>query len=110
MATNIAKDTNNRRTEAGRESTVCDFEANGGKGTMCLFMESYLQEDRKKGIRVNSVVDLTTFEEKYALVSYHGSAGDKGLVLNFCPFCGYDLKAYYKRRGMKTRKVEELEA
>lgn len=48
--------------------------------------------DAGGGVRIAQLVKLTTFEASRQIVILHsGRHNKKGIVMNFCPFCGTDL-------------------
>lgn len=69
-----------------------------GADSVCSSLASRLNDPytRQKGFRSQHTVNLKTDEERFLGVSYHTSAGDKGLMLNYCPFCG-GQPGYFER-------------
>ena len=56
-----------------------------GIDSMCAFMEKRLTDDRA-GFR--SIHTINGNRMRWRGVSYHESATDRGLLVNFCPWCG----------------------
>ncbi|MCP3684720.1 MAG: hypothetical protein GY861_18790 [bacterium] len=52
-----------------------------------------------KGLNTVTIVNLEVNEPKRVLPIYRSKAREGGTVLNFCPFCGTDLK-------MRRREVD----
>lgn len=60
-----------------------------GRAQFCHAMEPRLQGGMySKGINAGHMMNFKTGEDLDPLVVYKTSAGDKGLVLNYCPWCG----------------------
>jgi len=59
-------------------------------GEYCEMLKSKLENTNEtiKGIVPITVVNLKTFEDRHVGLCYRKSTTDKGLILNFCPFCG----------------------
>jgi hypothetical protein len=60
--------------------------------TWCSTLSERFSHDRRAGFHVLEVVDVeklgATMETRVVGVYYKESAKDKGMMLNFCPFCG----------------------
>lgn len=61
------------------------------KKSYCALMRSMLSEPNRKGIAAVQVANLTTGKVRIAGVAYKRSEKDRGLFLNFCPWCGKGL-------------------
>ena len=59
----------------------------------CRFLDERMDyfQNKSKGFRYAQFRNMNTHERTRDLVSYHMSSQDKGLVLNYCPFCGEEL-------------------
>lgn len=61
---------------------------------------------KKKGLLVSTFMNVDTGKFTGQMLVYAtGKKDDKGLVVNFCPFCGfsfYDLHNAGKRVGLKS--------
>lgn len=59
----------------------------------CKSLDSKLNDPgtRQKGIRFLEFMNLDTFTRSRDLVSYHLNSKDKGVILNYCPWCGEKL-------------------
>jgi hypothetical protein len=57
----------------------------------CTMLKKYLRQDdgtRHKGLAVYEMADATDPDWSGTAIVYHASHRDKGIILNFCPFCG----------------------
>lgn len=54
-----------------------------------------------KGFIKHDFMDMETGKETGSIISYSKGKGDKGLALNFCPFCGFSFYDMY-RKGKKV--------
>lgn len=58
---------------------------------MCRFLEMYVT-DGGKGLRTVQTIKLDPapdeLETKWRGVAYHPTARDRGIIINFCPWCG----------------------
>jgi len=43
------------------------------------------------GIVSWNIINVTTGKRKPSLIGYKANRKDKGLVFNYCPWCGYDM-------------------
>ena len=62
-----------------------------GKKTLCKTLVSFLQDRDAKGIVVWDLVNIETLEQTRRLVGYKEDRKAKGLLFNFCPWCGGKL-------------------
>jgi hypothetical protein len=75
------------------EAVTCDL----SKERMCWAMESVVQNNPfgsvvdAKGLSMFKPYNSRTGEFRFAAIIYKTKARDKGLALNFCPFCGAKL-------------------
>jgi hypothetical protein len=51
-----------------------------------------------KGFILNEFLEMSTGEESGMIISYSTGKGDRGLALNYCPFCGFSFHALYKNK------------
>lgn len=56
-----------------------------------------------KGIVGVQLINMQTLERTRYLVAYQSGPKDRGLVLNYCPWCGGSLKARQKMRKKEPR-------
>ncbi len=59
----------------------------------CKTLDSKLNDydSRGKGLNFMVLKDMETFERTRDLICYRMKAKDKGLILNFCPWCGEQI-------------------
>lgn len=75
------------------EPVTCDLT----KDRLCAAMESVIQNNPfgsvvdAKGLSTFKPYNSKTCEFRFAAIIYKTKAKDKGLALNFCPFCGAKL-------------------
>ena len=71
-----------------------------GKGTWCLSLDRVFTEENTKGINPVRITSAVTGKSQIIGVAYRTSVRpskkDPGVMFNFCPFCGADLKALLK--------------
>jgi hypothetical protein len=61
----------------------------------CLTLDRMLAEEanaHKAGLVVFALTNMLTGDSRVAGVVCKRSARDNGVLLNFCPFCGHDLR------------------
>lgn len=68
------------------------------KDEFCVAMDKYCDvDDNYRGIHSLVPFDLETGMPSDSLyIYYRNKKADKGIVFNFCPWCGADLKAFQK--------------
>lgn len=72
-----------------------------GRGIICPTLSKRLQDGHhSKGLNSLFMVNVETGKELPALLAYKCAANDKGIVLNFCPFCGVSLNLEYRTPPM----------
>jgi hypothetical protein len=69
-----------------------------GRQQFCDMLNERLGDGHSKGLNYNHVVNFRTGADLDPIVSYRTSANDKGLLLNFCPWCGRSLNRVYRKR------------
>ena len=57
----------------------------------CHVLNSRLQETNKKGFVLYCLTDIKTGKTTRRMPGYKTQINDKGMVLNYCPFCGTEL-------------------
>ena len=50
-----------------------------------------------KGFIKHDFMEMKTGEETGSIIAYSKGKGDKGLALNYCPFCGFSFYDLYQR-------------
>ena len=62
-------------------------------GKYCNSLRDRIQESnsRQKGIVPINIITLTSHEITHVGLCYKQSSKDKGLMLNYCPFCGQKI-------------------
>ncbi len=68
--------------------------------TLCQAMLSRADYGSRRGLRLITVLNLKTHKERFGGICHHLNAQDKGLMVNFCPWCGGDVQVW-KNRGEK---------
>ena len=73
----------------------CTAKNGGYSATQCGALKhavSYGVHGRSKGLFAGSIIDLKTEESLGTAIIIKSEAIPKGLYLNFCPFCGGELR------------------
>lgn len=63
----------------------------------CKALADRIQPAHSKGFALLSIVNLGRAMKSWGFLVYKKSPSDRGIVLNYCPFCG---KALYNERGV----------
>jgi hypothetical protein len=63
----------------------------------CDFLRERLQSPNKKGLCEARLINVKTGKHTRSLFFYKSSTADKGVVLNFCPFCGFQFTYEVKK-------------
>lgn len=65
----------------------------GGKLLLCPTMMDHADRapSHKKGLSYVVVADIATLEYATYGIVYKKTANDRGLMLNYCPWCGADI-------------------
>jgi hypothetical protein len=71
------------------ESQPCYVE--DGELKMCVGLQGVVEYSCRKGIKSQMFMNFKTGKSWYALIALSGDYVKKGLVMNFCPFCGEDI-------------------
>ena len=71
----------------------------------CPTLEKFTQagEGKPKGLAFFNVIDINTLQIKTLGVIYREKPKDNGILLNYCPFCGKDLRPF-RADSMKKEK------
>lgn len=71
-----------------------------GKGSWCPGLDRVFTEENSKGINPVRITSAVTGKSQIIGVAYKASRKptkkDPGVMFNFCPFCGANLKALLK--------------
>lgn len=70
-------------------SRKCHIE--NGEPVLCSGLAAVTESDCRKGVKCELFLDFKTGEEWHLFVVYSGDYVKKGLVMNYCPFCGEDI-------------------
>jgi hypothetical protein len=54
---------------------------------------------RAKGIVIHALVNVETLEPSRRMYAVRSGDHPKGVLLNFCPFCGVDISAPFKNES-----------
>lgn len=67
----------------------------------CKSMDRYARPmfDGYRGIFFVVLTNLKTFKERCIGMKMQNGQKDRGLMLNFCPFCGGDIQGWDKPKG-----------
>jgi hypothetical protein len=83
--------------------TQQDYKKCNAKGYCKWLLERCESFDHKrKGLLISNLINLDTHKLTGSLLTYSTGRKDRGLVVNYCPFCGfsfYDLHKKGKRVG-----------
>lgn len=71
-----------------------------GRAIVCPPLGRRLGDGHVKGFNALQIIDMRTGEDLTPVLVYKLSPWDKGLVLNFCPFCGSELNLDYQLKEM----------
>lgn len=71
-----------------------------GRDIVCPPLKRRLGDGQLKGFNALQIIDMRTGEDLTPVLVYKLSPRDKGLVLNFCPFCGSKLNLDYQLKEM----------
>lgn len=58
----------------------------------CVYLLDRLGSPFIKGFSATQVINLKTSKTRSIGIKYKTSAKDRGLMLNFCPWCGGDIR------------------
>lgn len=67
-------------------------------GTTCTALSERIGDQYAKGITSLTVFNLGTFQVSWHPIVYKKTPQDKGLLLNYCPWCGGRLNLKAKKR------------
>lgn len=77
------------------EFTPCKVE--NGVVKLCKTLLSAVEIDKRKGLSVSEFVNVNTGETtRTAVVVRSGDHSKRGIILNFCPFCGESIGHQFK--------------
>lgn len=78
------------------EYKKCEIVENGI--VMCEGLESsiqdYYQKSRSKGLIHTTLTNFKTNKQRVLIVLKSGQHNPKGVIVNYCPFCGVDIRMY----------------
>lgn len=87
------------------ERTKCVVE---GDALLPCWALARADDDGRKGLRSRQIVDLRTGTITSTLVAIHsGDFVKKGIVANYCPFCGADIASHLTKRPSDTTTARE---
>lgn len=58
----------------------------------------------KKGLSILNILHIPSGKIRVRIAMYKVSSTDRGLVLNFCPWCGFDFSKRTDRKYFKNEK------
>ncbi len=67
-----------------------------GKGSHCKALQNNLCEANRPGLACLITINLKNGQEQLRGVYYKRLERDKGVMLNYCPFCGADLRPMHE--------------
>lgn len=67
----------------------------------CKYLLERLGSTFTKGFSATEVINLETSKTRSIGIKYKTSAKDRGLMLNFCPWCGGDIQ-YRETKAVKS--------
>jgi hypothetical protein len=56
-----------------------------------------LADGRYKGLQHFLLFNIKTGKSRYAGIVYRKKANDKGIMLNFCPWCGAEIQFWKEK-------------
>ena len=67
---------------------------------LCERLNDYVEapNPKGKGLKEYILTNFKTGEKRWACIAYHSSAKDRGVALNFCPWCGESLRPPAERK------------
>jgi hypothetical protein len=70
----------------------------GKEKGFCPTLEKFTQpgDGKAKGLSYFTVLDIDTLKILTLGIVYREKAGANGIMLNYCPFCGEDLRPFRK--------------
>jgi len=73
--------------------TKCHVSDDPSETTLCKRMEESVEgpNPRGKGLKEYILTNVKTGKRRWACIAYHTSAKDRGVAMNFCPWCGESL-------------------
>lgn len=74
----------------------CEYRKCDGLGIICPTLADRLGDGYRRGLGTLLMIDTVTLEELTPILVYKKSVKDRGIVLNFCPFCGSELNRQYR--------------
>lgn len=81
-----------------------------GRARFCRLMENALgntlSNEHVKGFVAIQVTNMKTFQSRVLGIAYRKSARDRGLMINFCPFCGKSILWETAKLRMHEHPVE----
>jgi hypothetical protein len=66
-----------------------------GVAVICPTLRKRLGNGHQKGFNQLLMMNFSTGEEGPPLLAYKSTATDRGIILNYCPFCGQRLNLRY---------------
>lgn len=78
------------------------------EGKPCSFLDDRLDLDANshtKGLSLVVSTSMKTGKHRVLGVAYRRNAKDRGLLLNYCPFCGKDIRWHEHHYEEKTGRV-----
>lgn len=92
--------------------TKCTAKKGGYSETQCKALKSivtHLNSSRAKGLFYSNVIDLETTRELGVAILIKSEQAPRGLYLNFCPFCGGELRYSSEDGGTNTVQAKDGE-
>jgi len=74
---------NCKKKDGGYAESICDFMASLAERNPTI---------RQKGLFMHSMLNIQTNERLGTAISIKTKSNQKGLFLNYCPFCGGELR------------------
>jgi exosome complex RNA-binding protein Csl4 len=68
-----------------------------GSKVFCQSLSDRLGDGHSKGLNYLDILNFRTGEHLDPIISYKVAANDKGVVINFCPFCGSEINMRYRK-------------
>lgn len=78
------------------ETPPADGNEKGWRPWFCWLMWEWLEPEQERGFSPYVLTRLTDFKRRLVAVVYKRTARDKGIALNFCPFCGTSYERWLK--------------
>lgn len=78
-----------------------------GRAIICPTLGKRLGYAYSKGLGLQPVMNIKTGADCDPILLYKTSRTDKGLILNFCPWCGVKLNRRYQKSSARKTQAKD---